>query len=241
MLEPHDLYELTGDLPDLGRPVLVQALTGFVDAGGATRLAREQLMSNTGTTPVVRFDIDALLDYRSRRPTMLFVEDHWESYDEPRLGIYVAYDQQGTPFLVLSGSEPDLAWERFTRAVIYICAHSDAGAPTETRDCGTAGLRLEAVSISPQVPRWCPTCSASRHYRRRRLAGNNCLHCHSHFTRCVASELPAVDRHVAAIVDSRSERAAVDLAPSAVRAVRPAGPVRRLSGQRGSATVGHLR
>ena len=39
MLDPHELYELTADLPDLGRPVLIQALTGFVDAGAATRLA----------------------------------------------------------------------------------------------------------------------------------------------------------------------------------------------------------
>ena len=126
MLEPHELYELTGDLPEnLGRPVLVQALTGFVDAGGATRLAREQLLSADDRNPLVRFDIDALLDYRSRRPTMMFVEDHWESYDEPHLGIYVAHDQQGTPFLVLSGSEPDLAWERFTRAVIDLVERLD--------------------------------------------------------------------------------------------------------------------
>ena len=32
MLDPDQLYELT-DTPDLGRPVLIQALTGFVDAG----------------------------------------------------------------------------------------------------------------------------------------------------------------------------------------------------------------
>lgn len=125
MPEPHDLYELTGDLPDLGRPVLVQALTGFVDAGGATRLAREELLRGVAGEPLVKFDIDALLDYRSRRPTMMFVEDHWESYDEPQLGIHVGHDQQGTPFLVLAGSEPDLAWERFTRAVIDLFVRLD--------------------------------------------------------------------------------------------------------------------
>jgi PAC2 family protein len=118
MPEPHELYELTGDLPDLDGPVLVQAMTGFVDAGGATRLARDQLLAADGVEPLVRFDIDALLDYRSRRPTMFFVEDHWESYEEPLLAVYRATDEQGTPFLVLTGPEPDLAWERFTAAVI---------------------------------------------------------------------------------------------------------------------------
>jgi len=118
MPEPHDLYEFTGDLPDLDGPVLVQAMTGFVDAGGATRLARDQLLSADGVEPIVRFDIDALLDYRSRRPTMLFVEDHWESYEEPTLAVYRATDEQGTPFLMLTGPEPDLAWERFTASMI---------------------------------------------------------------------------------------------------------------------------
>jgi hypothetical protein len=118
MPEPRDLYELVDEIPDLGRPVLVQALTGFVDAGNATRLAREQLLEHPETRVLARFDIDALLDYRSRRPTMTFMEDHWESYDEPELNLYLTHDQQDTPVLVLGGLEPDLLWERFTESVI---------------------------------------------------------------------------------------------------------------------------
>jgi predicted ATP-grasp superfamily ATP-dependent carboligase len=116
MPDPQELYEVVGELPALDRPVLVQAMTGFVDAGSATRLAREQLMTGDPTL-VVRFDIDALLDYRSRRPTMVFVEDHWESYEEPTLAIYQLADAHGVPYLLLTGPEPDLAWERFTVAV----------------------------------------------------------------------------------------------------------------------------
>ena len=59
------------------------------------------------------FDIDALLDYRSRRPSMIFVEDHWESYDEPALTLHLVRDTSNAPFLLLSGPEPDLQWERF--------------------------------------------------------------------------------------------------------------------------------
>ena len=43
-MDPRALYDLEPDLPDLGRPVLVQALDGFVDAGAAKRLAREHLL-----------------------------------------------------------------------------------------------------------------------------------------------------------------------------------------------------
>jgi hypothetical protein len=115
--DPHELYEMGDELPDLGQPVMLQAMSGFVDAGGAARLAREHLLSNTEPSVAARFDLDQLLDYRSRRPTMLFVEDHWESYEEQTLALYVLRDEAGTPYLLLAGPEPDLQWDRFIAAV----------------------------------------------------------------------------------------------------------------------------
>ena len=120
MPDPHELYRLDTDVPDLGRPVLIQALSGFVDAGSATRLAREHLLSTLRSQVLATFDVDALLDYRSRRPTMMFVEDHWESYDDPTLLLHLLYDESETPFLLLSGPEPDLYWERFAAALIEL-------------------------------------------------------------------------------------------------------------------------
>jgi hypothetical protein len=117
VLDPHELYELTDDLPDLGQPVLIQALTGFVDAGNASRLAREQLLTSLDARPIARFDLDQMFDYRSRRPVMTFVEDHWESYDAPALELHLLRDDDETPFLLLTGPEPDLQWERFVAAV----------------------------------------------------------------------------------------------------------------------------
>jgi hypothetical protein len=117
VLDPHALYELADDLPALDSPVLIQALTGFVDAGGAIQLSREQLMEQLDGQLLATFDLDQLLDYRSRRPPMIFVEDHWESYEEPSLALHLLRDQLGTPFLLLAGPEPDLQWERFITAV----------------------------------------------------------------------------------------------------------------------------
>lgn len=113
-----ELYQLAEDAADLGRPVLIQALNGFVDAGAASRLAREHLLATLPTKVVATFDIDALLDYRSRRPSMIFIADHWESYEEPTLALYLLQDRSTTPFLLLAGLEPDLQWERFTSDVI---------------------------------------------------------------------------------------------------------------------------
>ena len=115
--DPRELYELEPDRPELGAPVLVQALDGFIDAGSATRLARAHLLEALGSRVVARFDVDTLYDYRARRPPMLFVEDHWDSYEAPELAVHLLHDEAGTPFLLLAGPEPDVQWERFVEAV----------------------------------------------------------------------------------------------------------------------------
>jgi hypothetical protein len=115
--DPRNLYELEPDLPELDGPVLLQALDGFVDAGGAKRLAREHLLQEHGSRVVATFDVDTLLDYRARRPAMTFDEDHWADYADPSLAVHLLHDAEGTPFLLLAGPEPDVQWEGFTTAV----------------------------------------------------------------------------------------------------------------------------
>ena len=78
--------------PDLARPVLVQALDGFVDAGSGRRLAREHLLNALDSEPLVTFDVDQLVDYRSRRPEMTFTTDHWVGYAAPELAVHVVRD-----------------------------------------------------------------------------------------------------------------------------------------------------
>jgi len=125
VLDPKGLYEFTAARQDLGRPVLLHALNGFVDAGNAGRLAREHLMDSLGSTMIARFDIDQLFDYRSRRPIMQFSADHWESYDDPELELHILSDDDETPFLLLTGPEPDLQWERFIAALIGLIQELD--------------------------------------------------------------------------------------------------------------------
>ena len=91
VLDPHSLVQLDADVPQLDGVVLVHALSGFVDAGAGVRLAREHLLDTLEHRVVARFDIDQVLDYRARRPLMTFVEDHWESYEEPTLAWQFGY------------------------------------------------------------------------------------------------------------------------------------------------------
>ncbi|MDX6273813.1 MAG: hypothetical protein QOJ92_1023 [Frankiales bacterium] len=116
-LDPSDLYRLEPELPNAPGMVLVIALDGFIDAGWARRLARTHLLATLEPTLVATFDVDQLYDYRARRPAMVFVEDHWESYEDPELVLHCLTDSAGTPFLLLSGAEPDVQWERFVTAV----------------------------------------------------------------------------------------------------------------------------
>lgn len=159
MLDPQELYQLTDELPDLGQPVLIQALTGFVDAGNATRLAREQLLTSLDSRTIATFDVDQLYDYRSRRPVMTFVQDHWEEYDEPRLELHLLYDDDETPFLLLTGPEPDLQWERFVAAVGDLAARLDVRL--------TVGLN----AIPMAVPHTRPTGVTAHATRRDLIAG----------------------------------------------------------------------
>jgi predicted ATP-grasp superfamily ATP-dependent carboligase len=159
VLDPHGLYELADDLPELGRPVLVQALSGFVDAGNAVRLAREHLLETLESRPVATFDIDQLLDYRSRRPPMIFIEDHWESYEAPKLELHLLHDDAGTSFLLLTGPEPDLQWERFVAAL------------TEVVERLGVRLTLGLNAIPMAVPHTRPTGITAHGTRRELIAG----------------------------------------------------------------------
>jgi hypothetical protein len=125
VLDPHQLFRTEAERSTSDRPVLVEALDGFVDAGGAKRLTREHLLGTLESELLVRFDVDQLLDYRSRRPLMLFEGDHWDSYDDPVLAIYEVRDADGTPFLLLAGPEPDTQWERFVDAVQIVTRRLD--------------------------------------------------------------------------------------------------------------------
>jgi len=117
VLDPENLYEVDSDVPDLTGAVLLHHLDGFMDAGSAGATLVEQLLNTYEHREIARFDVDGLLDYRSRRPTMTFVTDHWEEYHGPALVVHLLHDDNGIPFVLLTGPEPDFRWEGFVAAV----------------------------------------------------------------------------------------------------------------------------
>lgn len=112
-----ELYELIDDAPELDSPVLLYWFDGFVDAGSAGSGLVDHLLSTLDHRVIARFDTDRLIDYRARRPQMIFTEGAFQDYAEPELVLRVVNDDVGSPFLLLSGPEPDVMWDAFTEAV----------------------------------------------------------------------------------------------------------------------------
>lgn len=133
MLNPSEIYDVDPEVAAQvearsahgAGPVLVHAVRGFVDAGNAGQLAAEHLTDELSTTRLATFDVDQLLDYRSRRPIMTFDQTTWSAYAEPELVVDVVEDTNGVPFLLLHGVEPDVQWERYVAAVRQIVERFD--------------------------------------------------------------------------------------------------------------------
>ncbi len=122
VLEPEGLYAFEPDAEELAADasILLHFFDGFMDAGETGEQIVAELLEDPERRLIARFDADRLVDYRARRPTMLFDRDHWASYAAPALDLYLVHDAVGAPFLVLSGPEPDVEWERFAAAVVQV-------------------------------------------------------------------------------------------------------------------------
>ena len=127
--------------------VLVHSLRGFLDAGKAGAIVAEHLRGMDAVT-LASFDIDALLDYRSRRPEMTFSVNEWTTYDEPHLDLDMVRDGAGTPFLLLHGFEPDLKWERYVRAVRGIVDRLGVGLTLGTHGIPMASPHTRPISVT---------------------------------------------------------------------------------------------
>jgi predicted ATP-grasp superfamily ATP-dependent carboligase len=109
-----------GDPAERAGLVLVHDLAGDFDAAHAGRLAGAHLLAGLSSEVIARFDVDSLVDYRAHRPRMRFSGDRYESFAAPEILLYAMEDDGGVPFLLLHGTEPDYAWERFVAAVGHL-------------------------------------------------------------------------------------------------------------------------
>lgn len=120
--DPGALYTLTDAAEGLRVAHLVVGLDGFVDAGSAGRSAVDHLVSSLDHQLVAEFDVDALLDYRARRPRLHTAENIVQSVAWRTLRLELVTDLADRQFLLLRGPEPDRSWQAFTAAVVGLAA-----------------------------------------------------------------------------------------------------------------------
>ena len=158
------------ETPVLEAPVLLLALDGWIDAAGAARDARQQLVGGDPGRRIARFDTDRLLDHRARRPTLHLVDGVSRRMEWPSVELFLLESTSDKDVLVLHGPEPDHEWRAFSEAVLDLCQGLDvqlvvglgsypAAVPhtRPTRLSGTAGTpemadRLDFVTATLEVP-----------------------------------------------------------------------------------------
>ncbi|MGP9623904.1 MULTISPECIES: PAC2 family protein [unclassified Corynebacterium] len=103
---------------------MVVALQGYADAGRGVQQASQHLLQALDHATVATFNVDELIDYRSRRPGVTLDNGRVVGRESLALTLHRMEDSDGRPFMLLSGPEPDLRWEAFSRAVAELAARS---------------------------------------------------------------------------------------------------------------------
>lgn len=119
------LIRWAAEPPELRRPMLLVALDGFVDAGGAGASAAMFLRHRWRSELLATFDRDALLDYRARRPTAVVDTGELRRVEWPELELFSARVGGPQDALLLVGPEPDMRWQAFFGAVADVCRRVD--------------------------------------------------------------------------------------------------------------------
>lgn len=120
MSELPDL-QLHGSPPELDSPVLVVALKGWIDAAEAAAEAASAIEAQMDPFPLASYNTDVFIDYRARRPTMEIRDGRNTHLEWPSIDLYSGHDANGRDIVLLTGSEPDSAWHRFSAATGELC------------------------------------------------------------------------------------------------------------------------
>ncbi|GAA3618123.1 PAC2 family protein [Marihabitans asiaticum] len=164
MTDPMDLYRFEVDVEPaaLTPGPMIVAFDGFIDAGGAQKILVEHLLSGEDARVVASFDLDSLIDYRGRRPALVFEATRYTSYEDPALLLYLLTDREGEPYYLLTGPEPDYRWEAVIMAVtdlmrrlgltLVVQAHGIPMAVPHTRPIGMTAHATDERLIGDRKP-----------------------------------------------------------------------------------------
>ena len=110
--------------PELERPVLIAAFTGWNDAAEAASVASATLRDSWEAQRFGAFDAEEFFDYQATRPQIKLVEGVTRTMEWPENHLYATASNLeaagGRGAVLLSGPEPIFRWRSFSAAVIEL-------------------------------------------------------------------------------------------------------------------------
>jgi proteasome assembly chaperone (PAC2) family protein len=110
--------------PELERPVLIAAFTGWNDAAEAASVAGATLKGSWEAQRFGAFDAEEFFDYQATRPQIKLVEGVTRTVEWPENHLYATASGLGAAggrgAVLLSGPEPSFRWRSFCAAVIEL-------------------------------------------------------------------------------------------------------------------------
>jgi proteasome assembly chaperone (PAC2) family protein len=108
-----------GDPPELRSPILVAAFAGWNDAASAATTALEAVAVSVESEVVARVDPEEFFDFQDTRPTVRLTAGRSRRIEWPENTLISApVPTAERDLLLLSGTEPNLRWRRFTELVV---------------------------------------------------------------------------------------------------------------------------
>ncbi len=105
--------------PELRRPIMVAAFTGWNDAADAASTAVRQLVEFAGAVPLAEVDPEEFTDFATVRPHVRLNEDAHRHIVWPTVSMWTLTVGAVDLILVL-GPEPALSWKTFCRQLIGV-------------------------------------------------------------------------------------------------------------------------
>jgi len=102
--------------PNLNRPVLVAAFTGWNDAGDAASIALRTMIEAWGAEALAEIDPEAFTDFATVRPHVRLDEHQHRSIVWPTVGVW-SVSLPGTDVIMVLGPEPALRWRLFCEQI----------------------------------------------------------------------------------------------------------------------------
>ena len=133
------------DEPQLDRPAVIAAFTGWNDAGDAASSALTAMVEAWDARPLAEVDPEVFTDFATVRPQVRLDEERNRSIIWPTVGLWSASIPGGDVVLVL-GPAPALRWRLFSDQLIGVAARYSASMML------TLGALLADVPHSRPVP-----------------------------------------------------------------------------------------